>query len=107
MRVFQASPENTQEIKALLLTSDQLLTRVQAALRVNPKRAEVKAWGALILAAQQGEESAIAWLEQQPKTTPATVAYIKSLLKPLGDEPSKTVFSSTGALLYKDSNTSP
>ena len=101
LRVFQASPENTQEVAALLLTSDRLLTRVQAALRVNPERREVKVWGALIIAAQQGEESAIAWLGQQPKTTPATVAYIRSLLKPLSDD-STTIFSNTGGLSDDD-----
>lgn len=83
LQVFQTSAENTQEIAALLRTdSDQLWKRVEAALRLNP-RLEVKAWGALILAAQQGRESAITWLRQQPKTTPTNVAYIQSLLNRL------------------------
>ena len=101
--VFQTSPENTQEIIELLKTSERLWTRVQAALRVNPERAEVKAWGVLILASQQGRESAIAWLKQQPKTTPATIAYIQSLLEPLSDEFS-TVTLDPGALLYNENN---
>lgn len=84
LQVFQASPEANGEIAALLKTdSGRLWNRVQAALRVNPDRPEVKAWGALILAEQQGTGSAIAWLRQQPKTTPATVSYIQTLLRHL------------------------
>jgi len=81
LRVFQASPENTQEIASLLKAdSGQLWNRVEAALRVNPNRPEVQAWGALIRAAKEGRGSAIAWLKQQPKTTTASTDYVKLLL---------------------------
>jgi hypothetical protein len=84
LRVFQASPENTQEIASLLKAdSGQLWNRVEAALRVNPNRPEVQAWGALIRAAKEGRGSAIAWLKQQPKTTTASTDYIKRLLRRL------------------------
>lgn len=96
LQVFQASVENTQEIAVLLKTdSDRLWNRVKAALRVNPERPEVLAWGALILAAQPGRGSAMAWLNQQPKTTPATVAYIQSLLRRLRGEFSTAKISSS------------
>lgn len=84
LQVFQASTENTQEIAYLLQAdSGQIWQRVEAALRVNPDRPEVKAWGALILTTQQGKAEAIAWLQQQPKTTPTTVNYIQPLLRRL------------------------
>jgi len=99
LQVFQASPENTQEIATLLKTDSggRIWNRVEVALQVNPQRPEVKAWGALIVAAQQGQKTAIAWLKQQPKTTPATVAYIQPLLKRL-DGVSTTSTSSNGNL---------
>jgi len=84
LQVFQASPDNTQEIATLLKTdSGRLWHRVEAALRVNPQRPEVEAWGALIVAAQQGQKAASSWLQQQPQTTPATIAYIQPLLERL------------------------
>ena len=87
LRVFQASPENTPEIVTLLKTdSGRLWRRVEAALRVNPDRPEVEAWGAMITAAQHGQKAAIAWLKQQPKTTPDTLEYIQPLLKQLNGE---------------------
>lgn len=84
LQVFQSSPENTEEI-ITLLTADagRLWNRVEVALRMNPNRPEVKAWGALIVGAKEGRRSAIAWLKQQPKTTPANITYIQNLLKRL------------------------
>ncbi len=87
LRVFQTSPEDTPEIVTLLKTdSGRLWRRVEAALRVNPDRPEVEAWGAMITAAQHGQKAAIAWLNQQPQTTPATLEYIQPLLKQLNGE---------------------
>ncbi|MBV8882897.1 MAG: hypothetical protein JO235_02695 [Chroococcidiopsidaceae cyanobacterium CP_BM_RX_35] len=89
LQVFQASPENTQEIATLLKTdSGRLWHRVEVALRVNPQRPEVEAWGALIVAAQQGQKAALAWLQQQPQTTSATIAYIQPLIKRLDGQSS-------------------
>jgi hypothetical protein len=95
MRVFQASPENTQEIASLLKAdSGQLWNRVEAALQVNPNRPEVQAWGALIRAAKEGKGSAITWLKQQPKTTTASTDYIKRLLRHLEGDFSSPKISS-------------
>lgn len=43
-----------------------LWDRVEMALRVNPKNIDLQAWGALIIAAQDGEWQAKDWLNQQP-----------------------------------------
>ncbi|PIG95234.1 hypothetical protein [Gloeocapsopsis sp. IPPAS B-1203] len=96
LKVFQASPTNTQEITTLLETDNgRLGNRVEVALRVNPKRTEVKAWGALLKGAQQSRRNAIAWLKQQPQTTSADIAYIQKLLKRLeGDFSSNKVATS-------------
>jgi len=84
LQVFQASPENTQEVVTLLVNdSGRLWNRVQAALKVNPNRLEVQTWGALILGAQEGHQSAIAWFKQQPQTNEKSLAYIDKLLKRL------------------------
>lgn len=96
LKVFQASPTNTQEITTLLETDNgRLGNRVEVALRVNPKRTEVKAWGALLKGAQESRRNAIAWLKQQPQTTSADIAYIQKLLKRLeGDFSSNKVVTS-------------
>ena len=85
LQVFQSSsPEDTQEIATLLAAdSGRVWNRVEVALRMNPERPEVKAWGALIIGAKEGRRSAIAWVKQQPKTTPKTIGYIQNLLKHL------------------------
>jgi hypothetical protein len=83
IEVFTASPENTQEVVPLLKAdSGRLWHRVEAALKVKPDRLEVKAWGALILSAQQGEAKAKSWVEER-KTTPENMTYIQTLLKRL------------------------
>ncbi len=84
LQVFQASPENTQEVVTLLVNdSGRLWNRVDAALQVNPNRLEVQTWGALILGAQEGHQSAIAWFKQQPQTNEKNLTYIDKLLKRL------------------------
>lgn len=100
LQVFQASAgeamneASLQEIARLLeADSGRLWDRVEAALRVNPDRLEVLAWGTLIVEAKEGRRSAITWLRQQPKTTPATVAYIQSLLRLLEGDFSKPKIS--------------
>ncbi|MBD2446924.1 hypothetical protein H6G76_07050 [Nostoc sp. FACHB-152] len=90
LKVFAASSQNIQEI-ATLLKADKgrLWNRTVAALQVNPEQPEVLAWGALIVAVQQGEDSAHSWLQQQPKITKANLAEIQSLLKRLNTEVAK------------------
>ncbi|MBE9205712.1 hypothetical protein IQ244_04135 [Nostoc sp. LEGE 06077] len=91
LKVFKASPQNVQEISILLKAEKgKLWNRVVAALEVNPQQPEILAWGALILAVQQGDESANSWLEKQPKITKATIADIQDLLKRLNHESAKS-----------------
>lgn len=88
LQIFEAAPENPPEIATLLAAdSGQIWQRVEAALQANPARTEVKAWGTLLVAAQQGQVQAIAWLKQQPRTTPATISYIQPLLTQLVGNP--------------------
>lgn len=84
LQVFSTSPDNAQDI-ANLLKADKgrLWRRVVAATQVNPNRKAVQAWGTLILTAQQGEAKANAWLQKQPKISPANLTYIQSLTKQL------------------------
>ncbi|MBO3458159.1 hypothetical protein [Aetokthonos hydrillicola] len=66
LQVFEASPDNAQEITTLLKAdTGRLWNRVEAALKVKPNRSEVKAWGALILAAKFGQERANSWIKNQ------------------------------------------
>ncbi len=84
LQVFESATDNIPEV-ATMLEADrgQLWDRVTAALQVNPNRPEVQAWGALIVAAKSGNDSAIAWLKQQPQTTTSTLSYINKLLSRL------------------------
>ncbi len=89
--VFQSAESGApiQEIATMLKTdSGGLWQRVEAALKVNPKDSNAKAWGALILTAQQGRPKAIAWLKQLQKTKsqqskPENDAQINELLNRL------------------------
>ncbi|MDZ8056080.1 MAG: hypothetical protein RMX68_021780 [Aulosira sp. ZfuVER01] len=87
LQLFEASSQNVQEIATLLqMDGGRLWNRTTTALRVNPNRPDVQAWGALILAVQRGEERAISWLEAQPKITPDTLNQIQGLLVRLSNE---------------------
>jgi hypothetical protein len=88
LQVFkEAPPENIQEIStSLKADSSTLWSRVEAALQVNSKRPDVQAWGALILAAQQGEGRAYSWLKEDVKSKPDNLVEIQSLLKQLRGE---------------------
>jgi hypothetical protein len=87
LQVFEASPQNIPEITTLLKANGgRLWTRAAAALRVNPTRPDVQAWGTLIIAVRQGDKAAKSWLQSQPKITPETLAYIQSLLAKLNGE---------------------
>ncbi|PLZ07081.1 hypothetical protein [Fischerella thermalis] len=81
LQVFQASPQNAQEIVTLLKADrGRLWNRVETALQVNPRRPEVQAWGALIIAVQQGQERANTFLQGQTQITKESLAYIQTLL---------------------------
>lgn len=82
--VFTSSVEASQETIGLLKSDiGRIENRVRTALRFNPAKREIKAWGALLLAAQKDQTTAIAWLSQQPKTTAADMAYFQGLLQRL------------------------
>lgn len=79
LKVFESAADGApvQEVAALLKAdSGTLWNRVEAALKANPKDNQVKAWGALMLTAQQGRAKAIAWLNQlsAEKSNPADKA---------------------------------
>lgn len=82
LQVFQVSEGDRRfEIVNMLKTdTTHLWKRVEAALKVNPEQGDVQAWGALIVAAKEGRQSAIAWLNQQPQKTPVTIARVNQLL---------------------------
>ncbi|NES96558.1 MAG: hypothetical protein F6K32_15255 [Desertifilum sp. SIO1I2] len=81
LEVFASSIANRREI-ALMLKADsgRLKRRVEAALDATPQVAEVKVWGALIRAAQEGRGSAQAWLQQRFPNLGAARAPIEELL---------------------------
>ncbi len=86
LQVFEASPQNAQEIATLLKADEgRLWNRTEAALQVNSNRPEVQAWAALILAASKGQNRAKSWLEEA-KITPENLTHIQSLLRQLNGE---------------------
>ncbi|MBW4687156.1 MAG: hypothetical protein KME40_19120 [Komarekiella atlantica HA4396-MV6] len=96
LQVFETSPQNAQEIATLLKADEgRLWNRTVAALRVNPNRSEVQAWGALILAVQRGREHANSWLSAQPQIKKDTLAYIQGLLARVSSEVTKSQALST------------
>ncbi|WP_200817718.1 hypothetical protein [Calothrix rhizosoleniae] len=96
LQTFTKSPQNSQEIANLLKADGgRLWKRTQAALKVNPKRAEVQIWGALILAAQAGEKKANSWLNKQSQVTSSTRSQVKRLLAQLNGEVFSTQVNST------------
>ncbi|WP_414527394.1 hypothetical protein [Nodularia chucula] len=87
LQVFEASPQNSQEIATLLKADNgRLWNRTVAALRVNPHREDVQVWATLILAAQQGEQRANSWLKSQPEITLSHLSYVQSLFPKLAGE---------------------
>lgn len=95
LQVFEASPQNAQEI-ATLLKSDggRLWSRLEAQLRLNSKRQAVRAWGALIVAAKHGRERANSWLTQQSKDKEDSLEYFQSLIEQLnGEVPQSKLFA--------------
>ena len=86
LQVFEADPSNSHEIaKTLKNDNDKLLNRVDAALRVNSSDGDVKAWGALIIASQDGTREAMNWLDQQSDTDSETRNRIRNLVNKLDE----------------------
>ncbi|OCR01874.1 hypothetical protein BCD67_05095 [Oscillatoriales cyanobacterium USR001] len=81
LKVFERAEGNRTEISAMLKSDNgRLWNRVDAALKVNSQNAEAKAWGALIVQAQDGQSAAITWLLGQPDTDWQTRDRIRDLL---------------------------
>ncbi|MDF0554825.1 hypothetical protein [Kamptonema sp. UHCC 0994] len=86
LQVFEADLGSSSEIAAMLKNDgNRLWNRVDAALKVNSQDEGAKAWGALIVAAQEGQRSAAAWLDRLPDTDGETKSRIRGLLDRLGD----------------------
>lgn len=82
--VFTSSIEASQETISLLKTDQgRIENRIEAALRVNPYNFEVKAWRALLLAAQQNPGVALNWLQKRSQTNPENITQIRALLQRL------------------------
>jgi hypothetical protein len=81
LKIFTANLANSADT-AKLLQADQgrLWARINTTLRVNPNEQEAIAWGALLIASQQGREEAIAWLDSNTGLTQATRQKINQLL---------------------------
>lgn len=81
LKIFAANLANSADT-AKLLQADQgrLWARINTTLRVNPNEQEAIAWGALLIASQQGREEAIAWLDSNTGLTEATRQSINKLL---------------------------
>ena len=81
LAVFTANTENSLETAPLLKTDlGRLQNRVDAALRVNPLQSDIRQWGALLVAAKQGQKEAIAWLKKQPHASSTEVARVTALV---------------------------
>lgn len=83
LKIFESSSDRSEVVALLKTESSRLWSRANAALKVDPAQLEVKAWAALILSAQKGKPTAIAWLRKQPKNTPRTNQRILALLNQL------------------------
>lgn len=91
LTVFAANVDNSLETATLLKTdSGRLQNRVDAALRVSPSQTDVKTWGALLVAAQQGRNAAIVWFKKQPRATPADITRVTALITRLTAAPMET-----------------
>ena len=84
LQVFEADPSNSHEISTTLKNDGgRIMNRVSAALRVNSADADIKAWGALIVASQDGTREAMNWLDQQSDTDSQTRTRIRNLVNKL------------------------
>ncbi len=82
LKIFEADLDNSYKI-ALGLKADKgaIAKRVDAALKVFPEQLDLKAWGALVRAAQEGSPQARQWLEAQPNNGSGTVERVRELLE--------------------------
>ncbi|MFS8117941.1 MAG: hypothetical protein ACMG55_05550, partial [Microcoleus sp.] len=86
LQVFEADPSNSHEISTTLKNEGgRIMNRVDAALRVNSADADIKAWGTLIVASQDGTREAMNWLDRQSDTDSETRSRIRNLVNKLDE----------------------
>lgn len=61
---------------------ERLWQRVEMALRVNARQADLQQWGVLILAVKQNREQALVWLKKQPRLPVSFTEQTLALLEP-------------------------
>ncbi|MBE9096376.1 hypothetical protein [Tychonema sp. LEGE 07203] len=84
LQVFEADQSNSNEIATTLKNDGgRIMNRVDTALRINAADSDVKAWGALIVASQDGTREAMNWLDQQSDTDSETRSRIRNLVNKL------------------------
>lgn len=83
LQVLESVDSSPEIFDLLHADTGRLENRIETALKLNPKQAEAKAWGALLISAQRGRSAAITWLNKQPHTTTATKKQIMQLLNQL------------------------
>jgi hypothetical protein len=81
LHVLQTDRMSANDLNTLLQADQgRLKLRIQAALAENPEEPDLQAWGALVVAAQQGETEALSWLNQRSLTTDENRDRIRQLL---------------------------
>ncbi|MGB3264597.1 MAG: hypothetical protein WBA89_11605, partial [Microcoleus sp.] len=86
LQVFEADQSNSNEIATTLKNDGgRIMNRVDTALRINAADSDVKAWGALIVASQDGAREAMNWLDQQSDTDSETRSRIRNLVNKLDE----------------------
>lgn len=84
LQMFEENPENRAAIATMLRSdSGRLWNRVDAELRVNWYNDGAKAWGALLISAQQNRGKAMEWLRGQSNNSPGSNQRIMKLLAQL------------------------
>lgn len=78
--VVENKQVNSEQINTLLQSDDgRLKIRIQTALVETPEEADLQAWGALVVAAQEGKNQALKWLNEQ-SLSPENQLRIQELL---------------------------
>ncbi len=87
LAALKSASRSGYDIRTLLATnSDKLWERVEAALRLNAKQADLQAWATLILSVRQNQQQALSWLRKQPSVTPELTQSMQIILAKLNPE---------------------
>ncbi|MGB3534362.1 MAG: hypothetical protein WBA13_12715 [Microcoleaceae cyanobacterium] len=82
LNVLQTDRMSTNQLNTLLQADEgRLKLRIQAALAEDPQEPDLQAWGALVVAAQRGEDEALSWLDRRSFTTTENRDRIRQLLE--------------------------